>query len=237
MFTSTRFAGSGVHLSRTTQEFVPGSPLHALAVEPPFVAYHLIDIGSAKAAQLRHLIGERSDVTIYEGDCNQVLLESVFPTVRFRDYRRGLCILDPYGLHLDWSVIEAAGQSKAIDMFLNFPVADMNRNVLWQNPEGVDEADEKRMSTFWGDDTWREMAYRTDRNLFGMEEKVSNEEVVETFRDRLRRVAGFARVPKPMPMRNSRGAVVYYLFFASQKDTAERIVTDIFGKYGSRGGA
>jgi len=34
-------------------------------------------------------------------------------------------------------------------------------------------------------------------------------------------------------MRNSNGAVVYYLFFASQVDTAERIVFDIFKKYRS----
>jgi hypothetical protein len=38
-----------------------------------------------------------------------------------------------------------------------------------------------------------------------------------------------------MPMRNSRGAVVYYLFFASQKGTAEHIVVEIFSKYRSRG--
>ena len=45
----------------------------------------------------------------------------------------------------------------------------------------------------------------------------------------------FARVPEALPMRNSKGAVVYYLFFASQKDTAENIVLDIFKKYRSRG--
>ncbi len=47
---------------------------------------------------------------------------------------------------------------------------------------------------------------------------------------------GFERVPDPLPMRNSKGAIVYYLFFASQKDTAEHIVLDIFRKYEERGG-
>ncbi len=36
-------------------------------------------------------------------------------------------------------------------------------------------------------------------------------------------------------MRNSIGATVYYLFFASQKQTAEKIAKDIFRKYGGRG--
>jgi len=35
------FAGSGVHISRDTGDFVPGSPLNALRVEPPFREYHL----------------------------------------------------------------------------------------------------------------------------------------------------------------------------------------------------
>ncbi len=34
-----------------------------------------------------------------------------------------------------------------------------------------------------------------------------------------------------MPMRNSKGVIVYYLFFASNKPVAANIVTDIFNKY------
>ena len=71
------FAGSGIHLSRTTREFVPGSPLNALHVSPPFKEYHLIDIHSKKVKNLRELAGSRDDVFIYEGDCNHVLIEKV----------------------------------------------------------------------------------------------------------------------------------------------------------------
>jgi len=49
----------------------------------------------------------------------------------------------------------------------------------------------------------------------------------------LKKVAGFGFVPEPLPMRNSRKAIVYYLFFASRKAVAEKIITDIFGKYGA----
>ena len=45
---------------------------------------------------------------------------------------------------------------------------------------------------------------------------------------------GFAQVPEPIPMRNSRSATVYYLFFASQKAIAGNIVRDIFNKYRER---
>ena len=66
-------------------------------------------------------------------------------------------------------------------------------------------------------------------------EKVDNVAVAEAFRRRLRDVAGFGNVPSPLPMRNSNGAVVYYLFFASQKAVANDIVEQIFKKYESRG--
>jgi hypothetical protein len=49
----------------------------------------------------------------------------------------------------------------------------------------------------------------------------------------LRKIAGFKKVPEPLAMRNSRGSTVYYLFFASQKGTAEDIVKYIFEKFGS----
>jgi len=44
-------------------------------------------------------------------------------------------------------------------------------------------------------------------------------------------VAGFEFVPDPLPMRNSNNAVVYYLFFASQKPVAKKIIEDIFKKH------
>ena len=94
-----------------------------------------------------------------------------------------------------------------------------------------------RLTAFWGDDSWRTEAYRPtpQRGLFGDEiEKRENEAVAEAFRRRLRDVAGFANVPRPMPMRNSIGAVVYYLYFASQKNVANHIVEEIFRTYRER---
>jgi three-Cys-motif partner protein len=198
------FAGAGVHLAKFTKDFVPGSPLNALWVQPPFQEYHLIDIAPERVESLQSLIGPREDVSIYQGDCNRILLEKIFPRVHYRDYRRGLCILDPYGLDLQWKVILAAGQMKTLDIFLNFPVADMNRNVLWRDPAAVDRAQKTRLNSYWGDDSWQKVAYRTDTTLFQEPEKQSNEVVAEAFRSRLRKVAGFARVPKPIPMRNTR---------------------------------
>ncbi|MGA8151287.1 MAG: three-Cys-motif partner protein TcmP [Terriglobales bacterium] len=225
------FAGAGTHIAKSTGGFVPGSPANALNVRSPFREYHFIDLNAAKLDHLQKLVGTRRDVTIYEGDCNRVLIDRIFPTLHFESYRRALCLLDPYGLNLKWQVILQAGQLGTIDMFLNFPVMGMNRNVLWRNPERVDPKRISRFNEFWGDGSWEQAAYSTTDNLFGIPEKATNEAVVTAFQKRLIEVAGFKRVPDPLPMRNSIGRTVYYLFFASQVDVAEHIVKDIFRKY------
>jgi three-Cys-motif partner protein len=229
------FAGAGQHISRTTGGFVPGSPLNALSVEPPFKEYHFIDLNRAKLASLGEIAQDSNNVHIYEGDCNQILLDKIFPQVSYEQYRRGLCLLDPYGLHLNWMVIATAGAMMSLEVFLNFPIADMNRNVLRRDPAKVDQSQRDRMNRFWGDETWRNVAYSSQPGLFGdIEEKTSNKELVEAFRKRLLEVAGFKFVPKPVPMVNRQNAVIYYLFFASQKPVAERIVSAIFSKYSTK---
>ena len=216
-----------------------GSPLNALTVNPPFKHYFLIDLSGNGVESLRRLIGDRSDVTLLQGDCNRLLLRNVFPQVQYSQRRRALCLLDPYGLHLDWRVIARAGELKTIDLFLNFPMMDINRNALWSQPRRVSPARAARLTALWGDESWRETAYRPSPqgSLFGDAEveKTSNEAVAQAFRRRLQGAAGFGHVPMPMPMRNRANAVVYYLFFASQHELAARIAASVFRRHSRHG--
>ena len=61
--------------------------------------------------------------------------------------------------------------------------------------------------------------------------KQDNDTIAEAFRQRLFKVAGFAYVPEPLPMKNRNNAVLYYLFFAAASKTADKIIRGIFGKY------
>jgi len=225
------FAGAGRHLSKATGQLVPGSPLNALQVQPPFRELHLIDLLSGRVAELRRLTAGEKNVHVHDaGDANKILLNEVFPLVKYEDYRRALCVLDPYGLHLNWSVVQAAGAAQSIEIFINFPVLDMNRNVLWWQPGNASHDDIARMNAFWGDESWRDVAYSTEYNLFKEPEKQSNDVIAQAYKERLKKVAGFKRVPEPVAMKNKKNATLYYLFFASQKDTAEHIVLSIFDK-------
>jgi len=230
------FAGAGQHISRQTKDLIPGSPLNALNIDPPFEELHLVDLAQERVDNLQKLTVDQKNVHVYSGDSNALLVSKIFPTIRYEEYKRALCVLDPYGLHLDWKVIKTAAETDTIEIFLNFPVMDMNMNVLLWQPENASSESVARMNTFWGDDSWREAAYRTQDTLFGQqEEKQSNEVVATAFRERLMKVARFKHVPEPAPMRNSRGAVVYYLFFAAQQRTADKILKEILDRYRQEG--
>jgi len=217
---------------------VRGSPQRALDITPPFKEYYFIDTRDDKIAELNRIALNRPETHVLQGDCNSILLTEVFPKVRYENFDRALCLLDPYGLDLDWEVIKTAGQKEIIDMILNFPVMDMNRNVLWRrNLEGVDPTDIARMNSFWGDESWKTVAYRPMPNLFGeiVEFKEDNRTIAFAFKERLEKVAGFKYVPDPIPMRNTTSATLYYLFFASQQKVADNIIRYIFDKCRNRG--
>lgn len=223
------FSGPGEHRRKDTKERVLGTPMEVLRVVPKFDEYHFVDLDGNKIEHLREQIGERKDVVTYHGDTNLILPKRVFPLVQYDQYRRGLCLLDPYGLHLAWTVIEAAGKAGTIEIFLNFPVADMQRNVFWHNFAGVDPANIERMTRFWGDDSWRSIAYKDEPDLFEPRKvRAEISAVVAAFRSRLKHVAGFQFVPAPVPMRNDQGAVVYYLFFAGPNQAGSNIASDLF---------
>lgn len=231
------FAAGGAHISRTTGEIVPGSPLIALATEPPFAEYHFIDADPARVDQLRRYTAGRSDVHVHSGDCNEILLSDVFPRCRYEERRRALCLLDPYNINLRWEVIAAAGRLKSIEVFVNFMVMDMNMNILLRDPAKADPPQVARMSRFWGDESWRNVAYEPNPqgNLFGGSEDIkvdrANAKVAEAYRQRLIDVAGFSHAPPPLRFVNSLGFTIYYLFFASPNPTGNKIVEHIFRKH------
>jgi len=147
-----------------------------------------------------------------------------------------LCLQDPYDLNPDWDVVRTAGKMKSIEIFLNFMIMDANRNVLWKNPEGVLAGQIERMNAFWGDDSWKTTVYRKQRGLFGdLAVKRGNPEIVQAYQNRLKEVAAFKYVPDPIPLVNSKGATIYYLFFASSNEAGARIAKYIFEKYRKKG--
>ena len=122
------FSGSGIHMAKGTGHLVWGSPTSVLLVDPPFMDYHFIDLDQGNIETLRIQVESRTHgpydpkaVHFYNADCNEMLLTEIFPRVKYEHYERALCLLDPYGLDLDWRVIETAGQMRSVEIFLQLP--------------------------------------------------------------------------------------------------------------------
>ena len=222
-----------MHLSKSTGEMVPGSPFNALLVQPPFDRIVLIDVDAEKAESLTRLCGHDKRVEIVPGDCNEVLSKKVAPMLSFSSYWRGLCVLDPYGIHgktLKWQTVKQLADLKTLDIFLNFPLMDINRNTLRNRLNDASVSNVAAFKEFWGGEDWIDKMYQPD--LFRELDKVgTNLTLAGLFQQRLREVAGFAFVPDPVLMKNTKGGQLYFLFFASHQPVAQKIVIDIFAKY------
>ncbi|MEI6633450.1 MAG: three-Cys-motif partner protein TcmP [Chlamydiota bacterium] len=228
------FAGAGVHISKASGKMIPGSPINALFVAPPFDRIVLIDMDAQKVDLLRKLCGYDKRVEIISGDCNEVLSGKVAFSLPFSSYWRGLCVLDPYGIHgktLKWKTVKQLAELNTVDIFLNFPLMDINRNTLRSRLNDASAIDIVSFKEFWGGEEWIGKMYQPD--LFGDLDKVgTNRTLAGLFQQRLREVAGFKFVPNPILMKNTKGGELYFLFFASHQPVAQKIVEDIFTKYG-----
>ena len=114
-------------------------------------------------------------------------------------------------------------------------IMDVDRNALRKRIENSLQTKVDQLTRLVGDESCKDAGYRDVETLFGIDyQKVSNEEFAEWFRQRLITKAGFKHVPKPMAMKTKNNAVIYYLYFASQKPAALNVVNRIFKKYGQQ---
>ena len=222
------FANAGYVKEKATGEILEGSALRVLnQVQPPFAKYFFVELANKRFAALKKACGARANVMLYNGDANQVLPKQVFPEVQFKRFERAFCLLDPYNeATLSWDTVRAAATTGTIDVLIHFPIYSMNINVL-RKAGDYSEEQRARLRFYWGDDSWEDAAYRNDTTLFGWKTKRTNEEIVAAYCKRLVDVGGFLGASKPIPMKNGKGNVVYYLVFASSNDTGVRAVRSV----------
>lgn len=213
------YASGGYAISKATGDIVKGSALRALEVVPKFERFFFIEMNKKRFEHLQRHVPTGEPVELFNADANAALPETVFPKVRKNRYERAFCLLDPYfETNLRWETIAAAAAADTIDLLIHFPVGSINRQVLRKDGKYTPEQ-AKRLTNLWGDDSWKIVAYSNEGLLFEeMQFKVTNERLVEAFRTRLVNHGKFLGASRPIPMRNSVGATIYYLIFASSSD-------------------
>jgi len=211
-----------------------GSTRIALGLKRPFSRCIFIENNPEHAAMLERLVEEEFkhlDVSVRTADANQYIQRWCKDT----DWKRwrSVVFLDPYGMQVEWATIETIGSTKAIDMWLLFPLGQgVNRLLTKSGPPNESWA--RRLTIMLGTESWREAFYRESPqdDLFDkprIEKDASWDSISEFFIDRLSTC--FASVAKPLALRNSKGVPIFLLCFAAgnQKGapTAVKIANEI----------
>ena len=208
-----------------TDSLKKGSAYVALRTKPPFGRYIFVDRNPAHAeslAALRQEFPELADrISVQAADANTFLQEWCRKT-NWKE-NRAVVFLDPYGMQVDWSTIEAIAATKAIDLWILFPLGQaVNRLLTKSDIPGGGQAD--RLTRFFGTDGWKEAFYEEASNqpsMFdlsgeetGYAKRTNFEAIGSYFVDRLQQI--FVEVSKnPLPLRNSKGVPLFLLCFAA----------------------
>ncbi len=200
------------------QDLLDGSARLALKTEPHFDSYVFIERSPVRSAQLEALKSEFPDLTnriqIRQGDANveiQKLCKKDWTS------HRAVLFLDPYGMQVEWTTIEAVAGTKAIDLWILFPLGIGVNRLLTKSGE-IPESWRKRLDLLLGIDSWYDEFYRVERTptLFGEADhvvKATTDTIGRYFNQRLGSIfAGVADQPKVL--RNSANCPLYLLCFA-----------------------
>ncbi len=206
-----------------TRGYQEGSVRVALSLENKFHHYVFID-NKAKHANALHDLVEREfpaladRCAIEKSDANRWLQE----WCRAQNWReqRAVVFLDPYGMGVEWETIVAIAKTKAIDLWVLFPVGIGPSRVM-PNQEIPDSKWANRLTTLFGTDDWKSEFYREDGDvdLFGAKNdsvtKIAGvDEILTFFLKRLNSV--FEKtVEHPLILRNSKNSPMYALCFAA----------------------
>lgn len=196
------------------QEFVKGSPRVALELANPFTNYIFVEKSASRVAELNKLRAEfpSLSIDIQQGDANTEIT-SLLRRVRDWKSNKGVAFLDPFGMQLPWSTIQAIAATRGMEILLNFPWMAISRMLPRSGDVPHDWA--AVLDASFGSDAWRELAYEQQNDLLGPTRTRRPDvemRMLGWFSDRLREAFGHASAAQLIS--NTRGTPLYYLIWA-----------------------
>ena len=202
------------------QAFLRGSVYKALETQPPFHRFVFIDRTRKRCNELEQVRSEypalAPNIDIQHADANHYLRRWCAEVDWSRN--RALVFLDPFGMQVEWSLLQSIAATRAIDLWLLFPIgAGVNRLLTRREMPPPTWAD--ALTRVLGTDAWMTEFYRTatSETLFGEEETLEKQadwsQIGQFFLNRLKQL--FPGVAKhPLVLTNSHNTPLYLLCFA-----------------------
>jgi len=204
---------------REPQALLDGSARVALGTEPRFEKYIFIERSAGRCAQLESLKAEfpalAADIGIRQREANAEIRK-----ICRADWTsdRAVLFLDPFGMQVEWQTLEAVAGTRAIDMWLLFPLG-IGVNRLLKKTGDIPPSWRDRLNILLGTEEWYDEFYRVERTptLFGGGQehiiKATMDTIGRYFNRRLNMIfAGVA--DQPGVLRNSSNNPLYLLCFA-----------------------
>jgi three-Cys-motif partner protein len=206
-----------------TRGYQEGSVKIALSLPNKFHRYIFVDNKAGHVEALRDLV--KREFPALEDRCQINLAEAnawLQSWCRDQNWRgwRAVVFLDPYGMNVEWATLEAIARTKAIDLWVLFPLGIGASRVLPSDmPPQAAWAD--RVTKLFGTDDWRKRLYRREPTPTLFEDTEDTwiriggvRAILELFLERLKAV--FAQVvERPLILKNSRNSPMYALCFAA----------------------
>ena len=210
------------------QELLNRSAELALKIEPCFNSYIFIARNAERRAALNAL-GNRfpspvSGITIRSGDANREIQDICRKAWHSH---HAVLFLDPYGMQVEWTTVEAVAKTQAIDIWLLFPLG-IGVDYLLTKSRDIPESWKRQLDLLLGTEDWYNEFNKieTERPLFYNQQKnvitAKTEIIGRYFNNRLKKIfAGV--VDKPGVLRDSSNRPLYLLCFAAGNKHSKRI--------------
>ncbi len=228
------FAGNASNQRRDVDRDIRGSAIRALEALPEHARIILFERDRVAVELERHLRSRfpRRQFEIVAGDCN-VTLEVVLDRLRRLgvDWAPSFAFIDPYSsAALRWETIARLAEFKRrrrykVEQWLLFYGSDIPR-VLGQSP-----ANAELLRQTFGGDLWKPTADARERGELSAEEARRHD--TNLLRWRLEKSLGY-RFTHAFEVRNTSGAYLYDLVFATDNDAGNRIMRDVYGAAAQR---
>lgn len=223
------------------EDYKKGSARIALELTSPFDEYIFIDKNREHASHLEATINSdyprvAPRCKVLQGDGPQILSN----LCRDRDWKkwRAVVFLDPYGMNIEWDLLQQIGSTRAIDLWYLFPLGT-GANRLLKRDSMPPKAFSDKLTRIFGTAEWQTAFYKESpqRGLFDDDPRIvkdaSFDQIGQFLIERLKSTfTGVA--PTAKALMNSRNNPMYLLCFAAGNPvgapTAVKIADYLLGK-------
>ena len=225
------FAGPGYRAVKKNEsafyisDFQKGSPVIILENTDTFNKYIFIEKHLKTFQNLKKLKNKYPEKKIvFKNEDANHCIQNLCNQINWRNHR-AILFLDPFAMEVKWTTIVAIAKTQAIDLWVLFPAMAVNR-LLFKNKK-IPEKLQKQLSTVFGSSEWKDSFYQESQQLDLFDknrklEKVASLESIKGFYlEKLRSIfPGVAN--NPLPLKNSKGSILFYLCFAVSNKNGKR---------------